>query len=157
MGFMKASKHLDNLCRDMNGVGVTGYIEDMEKSSTTGSYYVSGWNNDYLKLKRYRYIRNQIAHENYADEDNMCSDEDTAWLEDFYQRIMNQSDPLALYHTEKNKRQTASKPTVPASTQSPQHLPNRTDNQSKHRPAGCGMFIICAIVATILLVSFFVL
>lgn len=64
----------------MNGVGVTGYIEDMEKK-TNGSYYVPGWRNDYLKLKHYRYIRNQIAHEDYADEDyadedNMCSDED---------------------------------------------------------------------------------
>ena len=29
MTFMGAYKHLDNLCRDMNGKGISGYIEDM--------------------------------------------------------------------------------------------------------------------------------
>lgn len=82
MGFMNAYKHLDNLCRDMNGVGVTGYIEDMKKIAAR-AYYVPGWKADYYKLKHYRYVRNQIAHENYADEDNMCSDGDEDWVEDF--------------------------------------------------------------------------
>ena len=27
----------------------------------------------------------------------MCDPEDVRWIEDFYERIMNQSDPLALY------------------------------------------------------------
>lgn len=95
--FMNSYKRLDNLCRDMNGIGVTGYIEDME-STTNGDYYVLGWKDDYVLLKAYRHIRNQIAHENDMDEDSLCSIEDTTWLQTFYQRIMTQSDPLALYY-----------------------------------------------------------
>ena len=50
MGFMNSYKHLDNLCRDINGVGVTGYITDME-NIPTGYHYVIGWNDDYSKLR----------------------------------------------------------------------------------------------------------
>lgn len=43
----------------MNGIGVTGYIEDME-SKPNGNYYVFGWKEDYLKLKQYRLVSIQI-------------------------------------------------------------------------------------------------
>lgn len=97
MGFMRAYKHLDNLCRDMNGIGITGYIEDMEKR-TNGSIHVFNWKQDYQQLKHYRHIRNQIAHEDDADEETLCSVEDIEWLDNFYQQILKQSDPLALYY-----------------------------------------------------------
>lgn len=96
MEFMYTYKRLDNLCRDINGIGVTGYIEDMERT-TNGSYSVSSWKEDYLNLKKYRHIRNLIAHEADANERNMCSEQDALWLNDFYQRILTQNDPLALY------------------------------------------------------------
>ena len=73
MGFMESYKYLDNLCKDMNGIGITGYIKDMEQEAN-GDLHVAGWKKDYLQLKHYRYIRNQIAHENYANERDMCSD-----------------------------------------------------------------------------------
>ena len=106
MGFLGAYKYLDNLCKDMNGIGVTGYIRDMEQESN-GDFYVGGWKKDYLQLKHYRYIRNQIAHENYANERDMCSDKDTAWLDGFYQRIMKQTDPLALCYKETRFRSSS--------------------------------------------------
>lgn len=94
---MESYKHLDNLCKDMNGIGVTGYIKDMEQEKN-GDFYVAIWKEDYRKLKHYRYIRNQIAHENDVNENNLCSAGDTAWLDSFYQRILAQTDPLALYY-----------------------------------------------------------
>ena len=97
MGFMESYKHLDNLCKDMNGIGVTGYITDMENEQL-GDRYISSWKSDYYTLKHYRHIRNQIAHDNYASEDNLCSAEDQKWIEEFYERIMRQSDPLARYY-----------------------------------------------------------
>ena len=97
MGFMESYKHLDNLCKDMNGIGVTGYIKDMEQEKN-GDFYVAIWKEDYRKLKHYRYIRNQIAHENDVNENNLCSAGDTAWLHAFSQRILAQTDPLALYY-----------------------------------------------------------
>ena len=72
MRFMQAYKRLDALCRDMNGIGVTGYIEDMRKT-VNGSLHVSGWNADFQRLKYYRHIRNQIAHEVDVTEEEMYS------------------------------------------------------------------------------------
>lgn len=97
MGFMASYKRLDNLCKDMNQIGVSGYISDMEDLGTE-ILSVPEWKDDYYKLKHYRYIRNQIAHENDADEETLCSSEDIKWVEDFHAKIMTQNDPLALHY-----------------------------------------------------------
>lgn len=94
MGFMTSYKRLDKLCRDMNGVGITGYISDMQ-NEPNGAYFIPEWKSVYNKLKRYRHIRNQIAHESYANEENMSSKEDELWLDNFYNQIIKQADPLA--------------------------------------------------------------
>ena len=116
MAFMAAYKRLDKLCKETNGIGVTGYIEDMEKNSAA-SFRVPGWSDDYKQLKHYRWVRNQISHEDNAEEENMCEPGDTEWLEDFRSRIMNQTDPLTLYRkanapgVEKEKRKVYAGPT----------------------------------------------
>ena len=94
MGYMTSYKRLDNLCRDMyNGEnGVTAYIEEMERYSYAASS-ILGWKSTYDALKHYRYIRNQIAHEEYASEENMTSQADTDWLDNFYQQIMQPGSP----------------------------------------------------------------
>ena len=104
MRFMQTYKRLDDLCRDMNGIGVTGYIEDMEKAAN-GSRHVSGWKADYQRLKYYRHIRNQIAHEVDATEEELCSPEDAVWIEEFYQRILQQTDPLAIHYNMASRSQ----------------------------------------------------
>lgn len=105
MGFMQSYKRLDNLCRDMNGVGVTGYLEDMDRKSGAG-LQVTGWWDDYRQLKYYRHIRNQIAHENNATEEGLCSEDDSAWIEAFHHRILDRTDPLALYCAARRKQQS---------------------------------------------------
>lgn len=150
MGFMESYKHLDNLCKDMNGIGVTGYIKDMEHEQN-GSFYVTGWKNDYMRLKHYRYIRNQIAHENYADESNMCSAGDMAWLDGFYQRIMKQTDPLALCYKETRLR-SRSKTTETKAPTTLQYFPSCTKlNQTKKRSGSYGILLL-AVVALAALV-----
>ncbi len=155
MGFMNSYKRLDNLCRDMNGIGVTGYIEDMEHTAN-GEKYVPGWKKDYLQLKHYRYIRNQIAHENYADEDNMCSDEDAVWIENFYKRIMVQSDPLAL-HYKATKPRPANKISAP-NIQSNQYIPSNS-NTYKHirKNNGLAVVILLAIAIAVAVLVLFIL
>lgn len=139
MGFMNSYKRLDNLCRDMNGIGVTGYIQDMER--TPNGNDIPGWKEDYLQLKHYRHIRNQIAHQNDADEENMCSDGDAVWIENFYQRIMEQSDPLALSYKAARSR-SADKPTET----------KKVSSKAVHKSAGCGGMILFALaVVTIIL------
>lgn len=97
MEFLTSYKRLDNLCKDMNGVGVSGYIEDMENIKAE-IFSVKSWKDDYFQLKHYRYIRNRIAHDNDAYEEMLCTPADAEWLENFYQQILKQTDPLALSH-----------------------------------------------------------
>ena len=47
--------------------------------------------------KHYRWVRNQISHEPGCNESNMCELDDEIWLNHFYSRIMNQTDPLSMY------------------------------------------------------------
>ena len=99
MGFIDSYKHLEKLCGEImqDNRKISAYIDEME-NTPRGAYLVRGWNEDLKKLKRYRWIRNQIVHEPDCFEEEMCGPEDTLWLEAFYSRIMNQKDPLALYY-----------------------------------------------------------
>jgi len=98
MGFMEAYKHLEKLCEEIlnNNRSVSAYIEEMERTPNA-EMYVKSWNCDYKALKRYRWIRNKISHDYLCTEENMCEPEDELWLNQFYDRIMNQTDPLSLY------------------------------------------------------------
>lgn len=155
---MNSYKRLDNLCRDMNGIGVTGYIEDM-KSAANGAYYVPGWKDDYFQLKQYRYIRNRISHENDVDENSLCSTKDVDWLKTFYQRIITLNDPLALYHQAK-KQYVAYKnaaPKIQRDSSSPSNQCNT--GKPKKKPVDRATIILlalaCAAVAVFVLIAFF--
>lgn len=99
MGFIESYKHLEKLCGEiLNDEGkISAYIDEM-KNKPQGSYLVKGWDADLKKLKHYRWIRNKISHDPGCSEDNMCISEDAEWIDCFYDRIMNQTDPLALYY-----------------------------------------------------------
>ena len=148
--FMESYKHLDNLCKDMNGIGVTGYIKDMEQEHN-GGFYVAGWKNDYMQLKHYRYIRNQIAHENYADESNMCSAGDTAWLDEFYRRIMEQTDPLALCYKETRFRSSSKFTKTKDSSATQYVLSGKQLRQMKKNPGICRMLLLIVVVFALLI------
>ena len=102
MGFINSYKRLEKLCNEIydSNHGISAYIDDMARL-TSASFYVFNWNAPApvtsLGLKHYRWIRNQIAHEPNCTEENMCEYGDAQWIDDFYDRIMNQSDPLAMY------------------------------------------------------------
>ena len=95
--FQEAYKGLDKLCREcLSGYdGVSGYIRLME-SEWYGEQYVSTWNSDLKKLKHVRWVRNQLSHEVGKLESNICSQFDLEFVDDFYERIMNTTDPLAM-------------------------------------------------------------
>lgn len=110
MEFINSYKRLEKLCNEIydSNHGISAYIDDMAKL-TSASFYVFNWNDDLKQLKHYRWIRNQIAHEPNCTEENMCEYGDAQWIDDFYDRIMNQSDPLAMYR-KATKPQPAAKP-----------------------------------------------
>nr|WP_317412241.1 DUF6548 family protein [uncultured Solibaculum sp.] len=147
MGFMNSYKRLDNLCRDMNGIGITGYIKDME-TSVNGAYYIPGWKEDYLQLKQYRHIRNRIAHENDVDEFDVCSAQDGIWLETFYHRIMTQNDPLALYY-KATKLHAVGKAPAPKIHQDSPNMPNT--NKSARKSAGCATLLLLIAIVTLIM------
>lgn len=98
MSFIEAYKHLEKLCGEVldDDRRISAYIDEMI-NKPRGQYIISGWNEDLKKLKHYRWVRNKITHEPDCTEENMCEPNDTVWLQNFYSRIMNQTDPLTLY------------------------------------------------------------
>ena len=98
MGYIDSYKRLEKLCGDVldNDRRVSAYIDEMI-GIKNGSYYVETWEEDLRKLKHYRWVRNKISHEPNCTEENMCNPEDEKWINAFYSRIMNQTDPLSLY------------------------------------------------------------
>ena len=132
MRFMESYKHLDNLCKDMNGIGVTGYIKDMEQEHN-GGFYVAGWKND------------------YADESNMCSAGDTAWLDEFYRRIMEQTDPLALCYKETRFRSSSKFTKTKDSSATQYVLSGKQLRQMKKNPGICRMLLLIVVVFALLI------
>ncbi len=165
MGYIDSYKQLEKLCGEVlsDERRLSAYIDEMKKTPH-GSFYVSGWDDDLKQLKHYRWVRNQIAHEPGCSEENMCELGDALWLDNFYSRIMKQTDPLALYAA-------ATKPrTAPPSTQARKTdiqdqtyahpmqypYPRQTVNHKKssRKSVGCAVFLIgiLIIVVTMILI-----
>lgn len=114
--FINAFKRLEKLCSEVYGQqhGVTQYIDDLEHTLLR-SYGSSGGKSELERLKELRHMRNQMVHD--ADSDVHYTKADVQFLEDFYERIMNQTDPLAVYRKKKeasrrvNNVQKIEKPT----------------------------------------------
>lgn len=111
MSFMESYKRLEKLCGEVlrDDGRISAYIKEMERTPR-GSTLVPLWDDDLKQLKHYRWVRNQIGHEPNCTEANMCRPGDEQWLDRFYSRIMNQTDPLALYR-QKTMPRPAQKPT----------------------------------------------
>ena len=112
--FFDEFKALDNLCKDIYGksmdnkLGVTLYLEDMEKNHYQGCRDIPSWSADYYRLKKARNLRNELAHSNNSFSYEMCSEEDILFIHSFHDRILNQTDPIALL--KKTKYSAASSP-----------------------------------------------
>ena len=149
MNFISSYKTLEKLCSDIYGDnhGISTFIDEMQ-NNPRGSYLIRGWDDDLKQLKHYRWVRNQIVHEPDCSEDNMCDVGDTEWIDTFYSRIMDQTDPLAMYRKataprpapKPVQRNQAAQPqyTYPA----PHYQPKKTSNKS----IGWIVFIIIAVI-----------
>ena len=98
--FFEEYKKLQRLCNDIydSNNGVTNYIDDMNAVPYSSSCLISNWMSDLKQLKRLRHIRNTLAHEEGSFNMNMCTLSDVKWIQSFYNRILNQSDPLSVLH-----------------------------------------------------------
>ena len=156
MGFIDSYKHLEKLCGEVlnDDRRVSAYIDEMLRTPM-GSYYVRTWDEDLKNLKHYRWVRNQISHEPDCTEQNMCKPEDELWLDEFYSRIMNQTDPLSQY-----RRATSPRPAPKAAVKPIQsHQTYRQPlNDEKSSGNGCAVSIIISslIVTAIILTAIFI-
>lgn len=152
MEFMNAYKHLEKLCGDIlnDERRISAYIDEMAKISD-GSTKVHNWDNDLKKLKHYRWIRNQIIHEPDCQEENICHPDDVAWLNNFYSRIMNQTDPLALYL--KSSKVNPLTKTQKESNYSPQR--KKIHHKTKRSANFTLFFIILIVLIFVLLIATF--
>ena len=151
MSFIESYKHLDKICGEVlnDDRRISAYIDEMT-NTPRGSYLVRGWDDDLKQLKHYRWIRNQIAHELNCTEENMCKYGDAQWIDDFYDRIMNQSDPLAMYFQ-------ATKP-HPVAKSAQNHEPaqlqytySKQPSQPKHKSKKVVRWIVFSIIVAIVL------
>lgn len=155
MGFIESYKYLEKLCGDLlnDDRRISAYIDEMI-NTPKGSYLVSGWDDDLKKLKHYRWVRNRIAHEPDCTEENMCDPSDSVWLDGFYSRIMNQTDPLALYSKaiklrSNQKSAQTHKPESPTYTFSHSNSNRQT---AKNKSIGCLglLMVLLLIISTII-------
>ena len=158
MGFIDSYKHLEKLCGEVlnDDRRVSAYIDEMLRTPR-GSYYVRTWDEDLKNLKHYRWVRNQISHEPGCTEQNMCDPKDELWLDEFYSRIMNQTDPLSLYH-----QATRPRPVTKTTPRPIQSTPTYTQPSNYRKPArnnvGCATIVIVSllVVAGIVLLTQFI-
>lgn len=157
MSFTESYKQLEKLCGEImnDDRRVSAYIDEMI-NTPRGSYLVKGWDSDLKQLKHYRWIRNQIAHTPDCTEQSMCKPGDAEWLDGFYFRIMNQTDPLTLY-----AKATAPKPTekaAPTPKTKTETYPRsqQATNSKKTSKKAIGFVIFAAMIALAAAVIFII-
>ncbi len=103
--FIDEFKHLEKICNEIYSEqhGVTLYINEMEQKSGYASRKIPDWDKDLANLKRVRHIRNTLVHESDNTMDYDLSD--IEFIKAFYNKIINQQDPIALLR--KNAKQTS--------------------------------------------------
>lgn len=158
MSFLSSYKNLEKICGEImnDDRRISAYIEEMQNTPSAASF-VPYWNDDLKQLKHYRWIRNKIVHEPDCTEENMTTSQDAIWIENFHNRILNQTDPLALYT---KAVQSYQKQPVFTQTHADTASPNRTHyQQTDHKYRGNSFVIFYAlfliIMVLVLLLLFF--
>ena len=156
--FFDEFKALDNICRDIYGesidnkLGVTLYLEDMDRKAHQGSAKIHGWTTDYNRLKSARNIRNELAHSHNSFSANICSQADIDFIRSFKSKILNQTDPIAMLR--KQTTQPRSSSISPPKKRQPQ--PTYTQTTPSKAPIGClGFAASFLIVSVIAIFAFF--
>ncbi len=90
--------NLERICNQIYDAqhGITCYIEDMEYTYD-GSLRVANWEHDLRQLKDIRHKRNKLSHGEVSFNSPWAEPDDIDFILEFYGRLLNGSDPLALY------------------------------------------------------------
>lgn len=104
--FFEEYKKLDSLCQQLlcSKNGVTQYIVELEEVRglvKRDHYLYVIWRTDVQRLKKMRKIRNVLAHDINAFQEQEIAEEDIIWLKNFYRRIIEQEDVFSLLNKKK--------------------------------------------------------
>lgn len=110
-------KQLEKLCSEIYGEphGISHYIDDMKKVPLYEYRNLPNWQIDLTCLKQIRHIRNYLAHTQGAFDETVCTENDINWIRDFHDRLLNQSDPLAILYQHSKTKQQKKIPAKPVS------------------------------------------
>lgn len=109
--FVEEYKRLDKFFLDAypEEKGVTGYINRM-KNLPDYSWRIPCWDYDLHMLVKLRNAKNRLSHEVGSFSNQMCTECDFAWLQDFYSRVLRAEDPLAILEKNRNAGRCRSNP-----------------------------------------------
>ena len=152
--FFEEFKKLDKLCGELyeSPNGVTHYIDDMKAASLDKCSHIPNWKTDLKDLIRLRHIRNHLAHMEGAFNEDICTQNDINWIKNFHQRIMNQSDPLAMLTQTLQEKKQMPKP------DSNDHILNRQIDNKENEESNIAYLILASIgLAIVIILIFFVI
>lgn len=152
--FLEEFKHLDKICREIYGEesGITGYIDDMKGVARCESRDIEDWNHDLNTLIELRHIRNRLSHEVGTMNMQMCTQEDIDWLRDFYSRILNRTDPVALLNSPQNNRASEkSTAAVQSAASRNKEAENNAQKRSGRFSLKMPVFAACLLLGAVLL------
>ena len=141
-------RYLEKICNDLYGAqhGVTLYINEMQQAGYA-SRSIPGWSGDLANLKRVRHIRNILVHE--PDHEIEYDESDVEFIKQFYQRILDRQDPLALL---RELTEQSSQKRTPQREEHPADRPSE-DTEESTRADGCLLRILLAGIAVAILIA----
>lgn len=140
--FLEEYKSLDELCKQIlsSDRGISTYIDEMDQESQ-GYINVDCWEKDYKRLKKMRWIRNQLVHETNSFQDDLINIEDIEWIKTFRSRILECKDPFSLLYQSRNtKRKTVNGGNYPENYFNTKEEPNEPFSD-RNLVIGVGMLI----------------
>ena len=158
--FFDEYKALDNLCRDIYGetidnkLGVTLYLEHMDKIAHIGASKISGWVTDYNNLKSARNLRNDLAHSRNSIMIDICTQEDIEFVRSFRKRILNQTDPIAVLKKQSTQHHPSSSKQTNKTITQPEHTNNYNYSVPTKQPTGCLGIVALFLFAVACIISF---
>lgn len=152
--FFEEFKKLDKLYGELYEApnGLTHYIDDMKAASSDKCSHIPNWKTDLKDLIRLRHIRNHLAHTEGAFNEDICTQHDINWIKNFHQRIMNQSDPLAML-----TQMLQEKKQMPMSDSNDHTLNTQIDNKENEEPNIAYLILTSIGLAIVIILIFFVI
>ena len=130
--FLEEYKRAEALCQEYYGDGVSAYIARMEETPYEVGSRVSSWEEDFKTLKRLRWLRNRITHDEGISE---CNAGDLYDIRDFRSRLMTDRDPIAAAKRQSAPAKRTSSQSGGSHHSSPHHE-NGSHHSSPHHESG---------------------